>query len=151
MVCSVIFTTSLAMGNRQLDLRNTIVNVVLLPSGFFIGAHWGLVGLCSAWLVSVPFAYSIGVPPVVRFIGIRALDLLAECGPPAAAAGVMYAVVAALRLALAGQPAIVSLFALSAAGAVVYFAAMALISRRHLVVARSFARSLFAREAPKNV
>ena len=69
MVCSVMFTTSLALGNRQLDLRNTIVNFVLLPSGFFIGAHWGLVGLCSAWLVSVPLAYAFSVPTVLRLIG----------------------------------------------------------------------------------
>jgi O-antigen/teichoic acid export membrane protein len=150
MVCSVIFTTSLALGNRQLDLRNTILNFVLLPSGFFVGAHWGLVGLCSAWLVSVPLAYAFSVPPVLRVIGIRARDLAAECGPPAAAAGVMYAAVAALRAELGGQPAVVALFALSAAGAVVYFAVMALISRRHLASARSFVRSLLGREAPKS-
>src|SRR5262249_4347743 len=36
MVASVIFTTSLALGNRQLDLRNTIINFVLLPTGFFV-------------------------------------------------------------------------------------------------------------------
>ena len=149
MVCSVMFTTSLALGNRQLDLRNTIINFALIPTGFFVGAHWGLVGLCSAWLVSVPLAYSFSVPPVLRLIGVRALDLIAECGPPAAAAGVMYAAVAALRLALAGQSAIVVLGTLGAAGAFVYFAVMALISRRHLVTARSFARALLARDAPK--
>jgi O-antigen/teichoic acid export membrane protein len=149
MVCSVMFTTSLALGNRQLDLRNTIINFVLLPSGFFIGAHWGLAGLCAAWLVSVPLAYAFSVPSVLRVIGIRALDLIAECGPPAAAAGVMFAAVAVLRSALDGQPAIAALGTLSAAGAIVYSAVMALISRRHLVSARNFARSLLARDAPK--
>jgi hypothetical protein len=111
--------------------------------------YWGLVGLSSAWLVSVPLAYSFSVPAVVRFIGIRARDLITECGAPAAAAGVMYAAVAALRLALPEQPAIAALGALSAAGALVYFAVMALISPRHLVTARNFARSLLARDAPK--
>jgi O-antigen/teichoic acid export membrane protein len=151
MVCSVMFTTSLALGNRQLDLRNTITNFVLLPSGFFIGAHWGLVGLCSAWLVSVPLAYAFSIPAVLRFTGIRVLDLIAKCGPPAVAASLMYAAVAALHLALAGQAAIVSLLTLSAAGAVVYFAVIALISRRHLASARSFARLLLARDATKTV
>lgn len=151
MVCSVIYTTSLALGNRQLDLRNTILNFALLPSGFFIGAHWGLVGLCSAWLVSVPLAYAFSMPAVLRAIGIRALGLIAECGPPAAAAGVMYAAVAALRFPLAGLPAIAALFTLIVAGALVYFSVIALVSRRHLVTARSFVRSILAREAPKNV
>jgi O-antigen/teichoic acid export membrane protein len=104
MICSVLFTTSLALGNRQLDLRNTIANFVLIPSGFFIGAHWGLVGLCSAWLFSIPLAYAFSVPAVLRFIGVRALDLMAECGAPAFAAGVMYAAVAAF-LPAARRPA----------------------------------------------
>ncbi|HKQ25238.1 MAG TPA: lipopolysaccharide biosynthesis protein [Burkholderiales bacterium] len=151
MVCGVMFTTSLALGNSKLDLRNTIITFVLLPSGFFVGAHWGLVGLCSAWLVSVPLAYSFSVPALLRFIGIRAVDLIAECGPPAVAAGVMYAAIATLRLANDGQPAITALFTVIAAGVVVYFVVIAIISPRHLRTARSFARSLVARDAPKTI
>ena len=60
MVSNILFTTSLALGNRQLDLRNTIINFILIPTGFFVGAHWGLVGLSSAWLVSAP---SVFAPP----------------------------------------------------------------------------------------
>ena len=151
MVCSVMFTISLALGNRQLDLRNTIVTFALIPSGFFVGAHWGLVGLCSAWLVSMPLAYAFIVPAVLRFIGIRALELLAESGPPATAAAVMYAAIWALRPALAGHSAVAALLTLVAAGALVYVVVMALISRRHLVSARSFARLLLAKDAPKTV
>jgi teichuronic acid exporter len=149
MICSVLFTTSLALGNRRLDLRNTILNLILLPSGFFIGAHWGVVGLCSAWLVSVPVAYSFSVPAVMRFIGVRSLYLVRECGAPALAAGLMYAAVAGLRVMLVEQPSVAALLMLSATGALVYFAVMALISPRHLVTAGRFARSLLAREKPE--
>ncbi len=149
MICSVLFTASLALGNRQLDLRNTIINFVLLPSGFFVGAHWGLIGLCAAWLVSVPLAYSFTTPAALRCLGIRPLDLVKECGAPALAGAIMYAAVAALRVALGGQPAIAMLFVLSGVGALVYFAVMALISRRHLVDSTSFARSLLGRAAPE--
>jgi O-antigen/teichoic acid export membrane protein len=151
MICSVLFTTSLALGNRQLDLRNTILNFVLLPTGFFVGAHWGLIGLCSAWLVSVPFAYAFSVPAVLKCIGIRGRELAAECGAPALAAGVMYAAVVAARAALDGLPEIALLFALSAAGAAAYFLVIAFVSRRHLATARSFLRALIARDAPKTV
>jgi O-antigen/teichoic acid export membrane protein len=145
MICSIMFTTSLALGNRKLDLRNTIVNFVLLPGGFFVGAHWGLVGLCSAWLVSVPLAYAFTIPAVLRILRVRIVDLLSECGAPAAAAGAMYVTVALLRNALEGEPPFVALFTLSVAGAVAYFAVIALISRRHLIDARNFARSLLGR------
>ena len=144
MVCSVMFTTSVALGNRQLDLRNTILNFALIPSGFFIGVDWGLVGLCSAWLVSVPLAYCFSVPAVLQFIGIRARDLTTECCLPAAAASVMYAAVAALRVALPKQPDAIALVTLCMAGAFVYFGVIALIARPHLVNARAFANSLIA-------
>lgn len=149
MVFSLVFTTSLALGNRQLDLRNTIANFALVPTGFFIGAHWGLVGLCSAWLVSLPLAYAFNVPAVLRSIGVRARDLVMECGPPALAASAMYAAIAGLRPTLMQQPAIAALCTLSAVGALVYFVAIGLVSRRHLVIAKSFARSLIAGAGPE--
>jgi teichuronic acid exporter len=149
MVSSVIFTTSLAMGNRRLDLVNTISNSILLPTGFFIGAHWGLIGLSCAWLVSVPLAYSVSLRRLLRFTGVKARDLVEQCGAPAAAAGVMYAAVSGLRFVLDGHSAIANLSTLSATGALVYLAVMALISRRHLSTAHSFARSLFAKTVPK--
>ena len=151
MICSVMFTASIALGNRQLDLRNTIANLLLIPAGFFVGAHWGLIGLCSAWLVSAPLAYSFSVPPVSRFMGIRASDLIRECGAPAAAAALMFATVFLLRSVLDSLPSALKLLALGTAGAFIYFFAMAVGSRRHLINARSFARSLFANDIPKIV
>jgi O-antigen/teichoic acid export membrane protein len=145
MIFSMLFTTSLALGNRALDLRNTIANFILLPVGFFIGARWGLVGLCLAWLVAVPIAYLFSVPAVMRFIGVNARALLEEVGPPALAAAVMYAAVVFVRPTLVGQSAITTLVTLSLLGAVVYFALMMLISRRHLIRALSFAQTVLSR------
>jgi teichuronic acid exporter len=142
MIGGVLFTAGLALGNRKLDLRNTLVNLILLPGGFFVGAHRGLIGLCLAWLVSVPLAYSVFLPALLKFVGLRVRDLAAECGAPAVAAAVMYAAVASVRTLLAGQAPFVGLCALSATGALVYFGVMAALSRRHLLAARSFARSL---------
>ncbi|HEY6513461.1 MAG TPA: lipopolysaccharide biosynthesis protein [Burkholderiaceae bacterium] len=146
MVSSLIFTTSLALGNRKLDLRNTIANFALVPTGFFVGAHWGLIGLCSAWLVSVPLAYAFSVPAALGSIGLRAIELVKECGPPALAAGAMYAAIAALRPLLVDAPVIVALGALCIGGGLTYVVVMWAISRRHLVIARSFARSFVMRD-----
>jgi hypothetical protein len=100
--------------------------------------------LCLAWLVTVPLAYAFSIPAVLRLLGMRARDLIEACGAPALAGAVMFAAVLALRPAFDGRPAILQLLALSAAGACAYFAVMALVSRRHLVVAHSFIRSLVA-------
>lgn len=142
MVSNILYTTSLALGNRALELRNTIINFLVLPTGFFVGAHWGLIGLCLAWLVAVPLAYSFTVRGVARFVGVRISGLLAECAAPAAASAIMYAAVAALRLALDGWPPVLALVTLIVTGALVYFAVLALISRRHLVSALSFSRTM---------
>lgn len=147
MVCSILFTTSLALGNRQLDLRNSVANFVLIPSGFFIGAHWGVTGLCVSWLVSLPLAYAVSIPGVLRAIGLPARRLLAECGPPALATGAGYAAVGALRPALDGLPAVVTLLVLSLAGGAVFLATMAVLSRRHLAATRTFVRSVAARSS----
>jgi O-antigen/teichoic acid export membrane protein len=149
MVSSIIFTTSLALGNRTIDLRNTILNLIFLPTGFFFGAHWGLVGLCLAWLVSVPLAYLCSVPPALRLIGIGAIDLIRECLPPAVATIAMYAAIVGLRSLLQGQPAVLALFVLILAGALMYFAVMVLVARRQLVSARNFTRSFLGADAPR--
>ena len=60
---------------------------------------------------------------------------------------ILTGVVLALRPALDGEPAMLQLLALSAAGACAYFTVMALVARRHLVVARGFIRSLVASRA----
>jgi PST family polysaccharide transporter len=142
MVCNILYTTSLALGNRALELRNTIINFVLLPTGFYVGAHWGLIGLCAAWLVTIPLAYSFTVVSVVRFIGVRISGVLAECAAPAAAAVIMYAAIAALRLVTSDWPNAVALVSLIVAGGLVYFGALALVSRRHLVSAFNFSRTM---------
>jgi hypothetical protein len=98
--------------------------------------------------VAVPLAYCISIPAVLRFIGVRARELVAGCGPPAISAGFMYAAVIALRPKLAAWPAEWSLLALSLGGALVYLSVIALVSRRHLSSARSFARTLLGRDAP---
>lgn len=148
MVSSVLFTTSLALGNRQLDLRNTLVTLVLVPGGFYVGAHWGMTGLCLSWLISVPLAYAVSIPTLLRLLGIRASQLASECAAPAVAAGAMYAAVAALRPILATRSGPVSLLLLVLAGAIVYFAAIALVSRRHLRTAHGFVRALLASGSP---
>jgi len=149
MISSIIFTSSLALGNRNSDLRSTVVNLIFLPAGFFIGAHWGLVGLCLAWLVSVPLAYLFSVPSALRLIGISGIQLLGECGPPAAATIIMYGSIAGLRYLLPEQPEIVALVGSIATGVVVYFGVMVLVARRQLVSARNFTRSFLGADAPR--
>jgi teichuronic acid exporter len=145
MIGGVLFTTVLALGNRQVDMRNTIVFSILLPLGFFVGSQWGLIGLCVSWLVTVPLAYSITLIGVTRIIGIRLRDLGRECGIPLVATALMYAAVAGARATLPELPPWLELIVLTAIGALTYFVLIAWLSKRHLLAAQAFARSLMGK------
>lgn len=147
MTSALLYTTSLALGNRALDLRNTIVNLIFLPSGFLVGAQWGVLGLCWAWLLVVPLTYSFTMPSIMRALGVSARELFAQLLAPCIAATAMYATVWALRSAFDVESGVVALLALSAAGAVAYVACMALVSRKHLTDTLKFARSMTSKSS----
>ncbi|MFO1272328.1 MAG: lipopolysaccharide biosynthesis protein [Rubrivivax sp.] len=145
MISSILFTTSLALGNRQLDLRNSIANFVLIPLGFFVGSHWGILGLCLSWLVALPLTYGVSLPGVVRAIGLPWPRLLSEVGLPALATAAGYGAVTLARPAFAALPSLAALLVLSLAGGAVFMAVMAVLSRRHLAATRDFVRAVAGR------
>jgi O-antigen/teichoic acid export membrane protein len=145
MICSILFTTSLALGNRQLDLRNTVANFALIPTGFFIGAHWGLMGLSLSWLVAVPLTYAVSVPAVLRALDITWQEFARQVRAPLCAAAVMYAAVYVFRHVTSHINEHAQLAALIGAGAGAYALAAIALAKSQVQIARSFVRSLAGR------
>ncbi len=50
----VITPFLMGLGEFAASFRNTLFAVILFPIAFVIGSHWGLVGVCVAWLVATP-------------------------------------------------------------------------------------------------
>ena len=104
MVSAVISTAIVGVGAATLDLRNTVVNLVVLPSAFLIGVRWGVDGLVTAWALSLVVVLALTVPRSCTRLEIALLDVARSLRDPVLAGGVMYAVVLAGR-AVAGRRA----------------------------------------------
>ena len=75
MINSVLSTTVVALGRADIDFRNAITGLLIMPTCFVIGAQFGPVGLAGAWLVAIPLIFMINFPRSARVIGISASDL----------------------------------------------------------------------------
>jgi len=129
MASAVISTAIVGVGAATLDLRNTVVNLVVLPSAFLIGVRWGVDGLVTAWALSLVVVLALTVPRSCTRLEIALLDVARSLRDPLLAGGVMYAVVLAGRAALAGVPHVYRLATLVLVGAAVYLPLVSLLNR----------------------
>lgn len=120
MISATFATASVGVGRVGLDIRNNIQTTVVLPLAFFVGTFWGVNGLAAAWLFAVPLLFSMNVPRMARGLAIRFGDVARALARPVAAGVVMFAAVAAGRLALDFAPVLPKLLLLVGMGAIAY-------------------------------
>jgi hypothetical protein len=129
MASAVISTAIVGVGAATLDLRNTVVNLVVLPTAFLIGVRWGVDGLVTAWALSLVVVLALTVPRTCTRLEIALLDVARSLRDPLLAGGVMYAVVLGVRAPLAGVPDVHRLAALVLLGAAVYLPLVSFLNR----------------------
>jgi O-antigen/teichoic acid export membrane protein len=120
----------IGIGNARANFCCSAIGVMLFPPAFLIGSHWGVSGVCYAWLIGYPIMYSLTAMIASRFGHLDFRALLATPLRPLAAGIVMLAVVTTFRTyLLPDSPATVRAAVLVAAGAVTYGAVMVLAFR----------------------
>jgi len=129
MASAVISTAIVGVGAATLDLRNTVVNLVVLPIAFLIGVQWGVDGLATAWALAMVIVLALTVPRSCARLEIPPLDVARTLRDPLLVGGVMYALVIAARAALAGVPGLYRLSALILVGGAVYLLLFSLLNR----------------------
>jgi len=88
----IIFATAaLGLGNIGANMRGMTATAIILPTAFFVGAHWGINGLASAWVVAIPLISCFALPRMIRSAGITASELFAFTRGPLVAGVAMYA------------------------------------------------------------
>ncbi len=120
----------IGIGEIVASFKNTLFAAILYPVAFIVGSHWGLLGVCAAWLVAYPVQLFVLFrrTAIVTRTSIRAL--VEPLLPPLVGALLMYASVRLLDAALpAGAGAWSSLGWLIAGGVLTYFAYAALFLR----------------------
>jgi O-antigen/teichoic acid export membrane protein len=127
---AAVFSTALAgIGRADLDLRNMVINAVVLPAGFLIGVQWGLDGLAASWALGVPIASALNFPRTLAALGIGSWQLWAAVRVPFAAGVIMLALVTGLRAALVDLGEFARLLVLICAGAAGYLGTVHLLDR----------------------
>ncbi len=113
------------MGRADIEVRNTVTGMLVLPVCFAIGASFGVMGLAAAWAVGVPTMISINVARSRAVLGISLGQALWALAPPAACAALMCASVricgylgGAFSDTPAGLAVLIAVGAVSYAGAV---------------------------------
>jgi O-antigen/teichoic acid export membrane protein len=140
----------LARGRSAVVLFNNVLQVIVLPLGFIIGARYGLEGIAIAWLVTWPGLYAVVTYQTLRVAGLEVGQYVNALKHPVIGSALMAFGVTAVQVRLleTAQP-IAQFGAAGALGILLYVAYHLLFNRRASyeligVLAPSSVRARFA-------
>ncbi len=117
-------------GQFAASLKNVVFASILLPTAFFIGSHWGLLGVCAAWVVAYPVNLVNLFNRVGRVTNTSLASLMRPLLSPLVGSLVMYTIVLIARISLPeGINPINSLMLLIIVGVTAYSAYSIVFSR----------------------
>jgi O-antigen/teichoic acid export membrane protein len=130
MVSAIITTATVGVGAAILDLRNTLINAVVLPLAFFASVHWGVDGLASGWVVALVIVLALTLPRMCKVLGLEIREVARTGFAPLLAGAAMYGAIIGARALLAEIEIAYRLPVLILVGIVVYLACITLLKRR---------------------
>ncbi|MFK8027226.1 MAG: lipopolysaccharide biosynthesis protein [Gammaproteobacteria bacterium] len=86
-----------AMGRPDVGVKALAIGCVIMPIAFYVGAHWGLVGISLSWLIAYPPYFYISMKIVLSTIGMSFGTYVREFTYPALFSGIMYLMVMLAR------------------------------------------------------
>ena len=82
MIAAFYATAIYGVGRADLGFRNTLVGAAILPFCFYVGAHWGAVGLAAGWLVGTPTVFWLNFRRSKDALGISFRQLFGALAKP---------------------------------------------------------------------
>ena len=123
-------------GQTRFGMRMSMVFAVILPVGFYVGSHWGVVGIASAWVVFDPFLMLSFLLRVRRTIGLSVRAYLRAWWPAVCSSLLMSAVILMIGLLpLTQEHPVLGLIIKIGVGAATYALSIWLLFRDRLDVA----------------
>jgi teichuronic acid exporter len=131
----------MGLGEFAASFRNTLFATILFPAAFLLGSHWGLIGVCTAWLVAYPIQLLVLIRRAAIVSQSSAFGLVRPLLSPLAGSLLMYIAVrwtdAVLPAAFGNWTAITWLVAI---GVLVYLGYVAMFLRPVVFEFASLAR-----------
>ena len=90
MIRNLMNPALIGLGRADVDLKNEIVGVVLVPIGFFVGSFYGLVGVSLVWALVFPVVFVINMESARKVLKLTIGSVYREFWRPAIASSVMY-------------------------------------------------------------
>ena len=122
---------------------NDLAALVILPIAFYVGSHWGNVGIAWGWVLAYPI---VAVPlyrETFRTVEMPLKEYVLSLRPPIEGSIAMTIAVVLLRQALpANQPLILRLIVEIAGGAAAYMGTLLLLHRERMLTFLRLAASL---------
>ena len=141
MLGAILPSATDGMGRPDISLRNLTLASVVMPPAFFVGCHWGIVGLAASWVLIYPLIVLQNLHRTAQAVGIRITRFFAAVWKPLAAGAFMVGTVTAARLALPlDLPDPVRLGLLVASGIAAYGSASLVMNREGLLELRDLLR-----------
>jgi O-antigen/teichoic acid export membrane protein len=130
MLNAIFSTSTIGLGRAGVDLRNSVVNIVVLPASFFIGVHWGVNGLATSWAIAIPAVFVIVFPRISQALGITLREIADSVWAPLVSGAAMWAAIIGMRTLTLDLHDAARLTLLVGTGAIVYLAVALTIDRR---------------------
>lgn len=123
-------------GRPEVIMWNMVAAVILMPAAFYIGAQWGIVGLCMAWVTAFPLLFIFMSYSVLKVLAIPMHQFVKAGWLPCAASCVMVLGLAAIKQFLA-MPAALSVISSVLLGMILYTSVTLILNRNELLEIRS--------------
>jgi teichuronic acid exporter len=118
------------IGDSRAAFWCTMAGMLIFPPAFLLGSHWGVIGVCYAWLAGYPVVYALNAFIAARRGGLSMSALLFTPAQPMVAGAVMILATIVLRFGLPPDiPDAGRFVILVAAGAAVYCAILGTVFR----------------------
>ena len=130
LISSFLNTAFQGIGRGAVVFMNVLTACLVMPAAFLIGAEWGLLGLCIAWVLGFPLVLIVNLWRMLPLVALRLRDVLSALAPAALTSAGMYAAVSIARYLAAdglGAPLLMAL--LIGVGAASYAALVWTVNR----------------------
>jgi O-antigen/teichoic acid export membrane protein len=97
LVSPFLNTAFQGIGRSGVVFMNVLTACLVMLPAFWIGAHWGLFGLCIAWVLGFPLVLGVNLWRMLPLVALKLRDALSALAPAALTGAGMYAAVSFAR------------------------------------------------------
>lgn len=131
MISNLMNPAVIGVGRPDISLYNVLMASILVPLGVIIGVHWGVVGVCIAWVIAFPLVFLGNLWSVCKVLGVSVFDVLSAMASPVLAGAVMFGSVMTIKMLFgANVKSIANLISLIMIGVIVYGILVLIVNRK---------------------